>query len=140
MEYRKLDKYHYVIRIDKDEEVLSSLIDFCKWEDIKLGSLTGLGNASKIVLSIYDIDSKSYIDKEFNGSLEINNLIANITKKDDFNIVNAHVNFSDTNFNSYGGKLVECIVGVTCEIFVTTIDGNINRKYNDSYDVDLIDL
>lgn len=140
MEYRKLDKYHYVIRIDKDEEVLSSLIDFCKWEDIKLGSLTGIGNASKIVLSIYDIDSKSYIDKEFNGSLEINNLIANITKKDDFNIVNAHVNFSDTNFNSYGGKLVECIIGVTCEIFVTTIDGNINRKYNDSYDVDLIDL
>lgn len=140
MEYRKLDKYHYVIRIDKDEEVLSSLIDFCKWEDIKLGSLTGIGNASKIVLSIYDIDSKSYIDKEFNGSLEINNLIANITKKDDFNMVNAHVNFSDTNFNSYGGKLVECIVSVTCEIFVTTIDGNINRKYNDSYDVDLIDL
>lgn len=140
MEYRKLDKYHYVIRIDKDEEVLSSLIDFCKWEDIKLGSLTGIGNASKIVLSIYDIDSKSYIDKEFNGSLEINNLIANISKKDDFNIVNAHVNFSDTNFNSYGGKLVECIIGVTCEIFVTTIDGNINRKYNDSYDVDLIDL
>ncbi len=140
MEYRKLDKYHYVIRIDKDEEVLSSLIDFCKWEDIKLGSLTGIGNASKIVLSIYDIDSKSYIEKEFNGSLEINNLIANITKKDDFNIVNAHVNFSDTNFNSYGGKLVECIIGVTCEIFVTTIDGNINRKYNDSYDVDLIDL
>lgn len=140
MEYRKLDKYHYVIRIDKDEEVLSSLIDFCKWEDIKLGSLTGIGNASKIVLSIYDIDSKSYIEKEFNGSLEINNLIANITKKDDFNIVNAHVNFSDTNFNSYGGKLVECIVSVTCEIFVTTIDGNINRKYNDSYDVDLIDL
>ncbi len=140
MEYRKLDKYHYVIRIDKDEEVLSSLIDFCKWEDIKLGSLTGIGNASKIVLSVYDIDSKSYIDKEFNGSLEINNLIANITKKDDFNIVNAHVNFSDTSFNSYGGKLVECIVGVTCEIFVTTIDGNVNRKYNDSYDVDLIDL
>lgn len=140
MEYRKLDKYHYVIRIDKDEEVLSSLIDFCKWEDIKLGSLTGIGNASKIVLSVYDIDSKSYIDKEFNGSLEINNLIANITKKDDFNIVNAHVNFSDTSFNSYGGKLEECIVGVTCEIFVTTIDGNVNRKYNDSYDVDLIDL
>lgn len=140
MEYRKLDKYHYVIRIDKDEELVSSIYDFCKWEDVKLGSLTGLGIASKIVIGVYDINSKEYINKEFNGSFEINNLIANITMNNDLNVINAHVNFSDLDYKSYGGKLVECVIGVTCEIFITVINGEVNRSINDEFELDLIDL
>lgn len=140
MEYRKLDKYHYVIRIDKGEEVFSSINDFCKWEDVRLGSMTGLGIASKIVVKVYNIDTKSYVNKEFNGSLEINNLIANITKLGDDNVINAHVNFSGTDFASYGGKLVECIIGVTCEIFITVINGEVNRTYNDEFELNLINL
>lgn len=140
MEYRKLDKYHYIIRIDKGDEVLSGLTEFCKWEDVKLGSLSGLGIASKIVLSRYDIDKKQFVEKTFEGSLEVNNLYANITKKKDYNVVNAHINFSDSNFNSYGGKLVECVVGVTFEIVITVISGNVNRKDDDFYDLSILDI
>ena len=140
MEYKKLDKYHYIIRIDKGEEIVSSLNDFCNWEDVKLGSLNGLGIASKIILSQYDITKKEFIEKTYEGSFEINNLMANITKKEGRNVVNAHINFSDTDFNSHGGKLVECTVGATCEIVITVITGTINRRNDDFYDISILDI
>ena len=42
MEYRKFGK-QYVIRLEKGEEIVSSIKDLCEKENIKLGSLSGIG-------------------------------------------------------------------------------------------------
>ena len=44
MEYRKFDDT-YVIRIDRGEEIITSLTDFCREEGVKLGSVQALGAA-----------------------------------------------------------------------------------------------
>ena len=47
MEFKKFNDT-YVIRLNKGEEVISSLKELCKNEDIKLAEITGLGAANLV--------------------------------------------------------------------------------------------
>ncbi len=53
MEYRKFGS-HYLVRIDRGEEVMESLMKMCREERILLGSVSGLGAADYAEIGIYD--------------------------------------------------------------------------------------
>ena len=59
MEFRKF-KEKYIIRLNKGDEVISSITDLCRKENIKLGSFVGLGAASKATIGLYDTENKLY--------------------------------------------------------------------------------
>ncbi len=50
MEYRKFADT-YVIRLDKGEEIISSLQAICEKENIRLGSVEGIGAADHAVIA-----------------------------------------------------------------------------------------
>ena len=52
MEYRKFGK-QYVIRLEKGEEIVSSIKDLCVKENIKLGSLSGIGAVNKVTAGLF---------------------------------------------------------------------------------------
>lgn len=59
MDYRQfIDTY--VIRIDRGEEIISVLTDFCKKEKITLGSVEALGAADHVVIGLYDVAQHQY--------------------------------------------------------------------------------
>ena len=62
MEYQAFDN-HYVMRIDKGEEVLACITKLCQKEQIKLGSAVGLGAADKVVVGLFDTINKVYKKK-----------------------------------------------------------------------------
>ena len=51
MEYKQYDN-KYVVRIDREEEIVASLKRLVRKEDIKLGSVQGIGAADEIELII----------------------------------------------------------------------------------------
>ena len=55
MEYRKFGDT-YIVRMDRDEEILAQLKIFAEKEQVKLASVTGLGAVSHkcIVVHIFD--------------------------------------------------------------------------------------
>ena len=59
MKYKKFDNT-YVVRIEKDEEVINKITELCKNENIKLGSITGIGATDKLVIGLFDTNSKQY--------------------------------------------------------------------------------
>lgn len=80
MEYRKFADT-YVIRLDKGEEIISSLQAICEKENIRLGSVEGIGAADHAVIGLYDVANRQYHKKELNGPMEISSCWALLQEK-----------------------------------------------------------
>ncbi len=129
MEYKKFN-HHYVVRLEKGEEVISKLKELCKEENISLGSIVGLGASEKIQIGLFNTVTKEYKTTVKEGMFEITSLIGNISMKDNEVYLHCHINFSDESLTVYGGHLVEAYISATCEIIVTVIDGEVNRRFD----------
>lgn len=140
MEYNKIDSNHYVIRIDKDEEIILNIKEFCKKENIKCGSILGLGAAKYVKVGLFDTEEKVYNSKEFSGPMEITSLAGNISTQDGEVYLHCHINFCDKSMQAFGGHLNECIVGATCEVIITVIDGIVERKFDDNIGLNLFEF
>lgn len=120
----------YIIRIDKGEELVSTLKEFCEKKHIKNGIITGIGATNKVVISIFDCKEKQYKKKTLKGTMEITSLLGNISNKDKKAHLHLHINVSNSSLQVYGGHLEECYISTTSEIIIEKINGNINRKYD----------
>ena len=60
---------------------------------------------------------------DLNQTLEITNLIGNISIKDGVPIVHAHVTLSDKDGHAYGGHLAPGTIVFACEVVVQALDG-----------------
>ncbi len=137
MEYKKIDNNYYVIRIDKDEEVLSKIKELCEKLDIKCGSVVGLGAASYVKVGLFNTMEKEYHSKEYKGAMEITSLIGNISRMNKETYLHFHINLCDETMNVFGGHLNECIIGATCELVLTRLDGDVNREFNQEIGLNL---
>lgn len=140
MEYKRIDDRHYVVRIDKGEEVLEQLTILCDKENIKVGEIKGIGASNKIEIGLFNTLTKEYKTSIKEGMFEITSLLGNISVKDNNTYLHAHINFSDESLNVYGGHLVKCYISATCEIVVTVLNGNIGRKFNNEIGLNLFDF
>lgn len=139
MEYKQFDNY-YVVRINKGEEVLTKLKELCISENIKVGSISGLGAANEVEIGLFNTETKEYKTTVMKGMFEITSLIGNISRKDDEVYLHCHINFSDDSLNTYGGHLVRVNISATCELIVTKINGNVNRKFDDNIGLNLFNF
>ena len=136
MEYRKFGN-NYVVRIDKNEEVLDKLVFLCRKENIKLGSVTGLGATNRVVIGLFDTVEKKYHQKELTGPMEITSFVGNISTKDGEVYLHCHINVCDKDNHVFGGHLNLCNISATCELNITAIDGQAERKFSDEIGLNL---
>ncbi|NLL44451.1 MAG: DNA-binding protein [Mollicutes bacterium] len=139
MEYCKIDNT-YIVRIFKDEEITEKIKELCKKENIKLGTITGIGATNDVEIGLYDTDNKKYYTNNLVGMYEITSLLGNITTKDDEPYLHIHITVADLNNYVYGGHLTKCIISATAEIFINVIDGNINRRYDGIIGLNLMEI
>lgn len=140
MDYRKIDEKHIVIRIDKEEEVLKNIAGLCEALDIKCASVVGLGAAKYVQIGLYDTEEKKYNSIELSGPMEITSLVGNVSRKDGEVYLHFHINVCDKEMNVKGGHLNSCIIGATCELVLTIIDGEVNRKFDEELGLNLFDF
>ena len=129
MEYRQFDDT-YVIRLDRGDEIIASITDFCEKENVQLGYLEGLGAADHAVIGLYDVGERFYHKTEVNGPMEITSLVGNITTKDGETYLHLHINLCDETMAVKGGHLNECRISATSEIIVRKIDGRVERLHD----------
>ena len=140
MIYKKIDNNHYVIRIDKEEEVLENLTSLCEKENIKAGSVVGLGAAKHIKIGLYDVGAKKYNSIEMEEPMEITSLVGNISTKEGKTYLHFHINVCNSKMQVFGGHLNFCIIGATCELVLTVLDGEIDRIYDEELGLNLFNL
>ena len=139
MEYKRFGD-HYLVRIDRGEEVMESLLEFCRAEKILLGSVSGLGAADYAKIGIYRVSDRKFEGKEYYGEQEVASIVGSITQKDGEPYLHLHANLCDDSMNIHGGHLTACRISGTCELTVTVMEGHVGRRYDDVTGLNIFDF
>lgn len=130
MEYRRFGN-KIIARIDKGEEILTTIKEISLKENIKLASVQALGATDEFTVGVYKVDEKKYYANEFKGYFEIVSLTGNINTMDGEFYTHIHMSAGNDKGEVFGGHLNKAIVSATCEMVIDIIDGNVDRKYDE---------
>lgn len=130
----------YLLRFDKDEELIRSLGQFAEEQDIQSAWVSGLGGALWADLAFYHLEQKAYEFDRIDETLEIANLTGNITRLSGKPFLHIHATVADLNNHAYAGHLKELAVAATCEVKIDLIDDTIERVHNDACGLKIFDI
>lgn len=130
MDYRLIGNEYY-IRIDKDEDIISSILKICHSEKIETAHFRGIGCCRKIDIQTYIPQKEQFVSHVKEGIFELLSIDGNISPNNGELFLHAHANFSYLDKNNeiklIGGHLKEGIVEYTAEIILTPAKENISR-------------
>lgn len=134
MDYRKFKDTWY-IRIDKGEEIISSLLDLCRKENIRSAYFTGIGGCRDAQIQTFIPQTGSFETELLEGMLELINLTGNIVSDRDNELFHhTHAIFSFKQGEEHkvaAGHIRSATVLYTAEIELRPVcGGTIRRKYD----------
>jgi predicted DNA-binding protein with PD1-like motif len=138
----RYDGFNYVVRLEKDELLIESLLKFVKEHEVKGAWLMGLGGAQWAELGFYDLPAKEYRYRRFDELLEITSLQGNVAWRAGEPALHIHGTLSNDKFQAIGGHVRELSVAGTCEIFLRTLDSDerLTREPDAQIGLSLLDL
>ena len=139
MQYRKVEN-GYFLRLEKGEEVVSSIAQFTANEKISSGAFFGLGAINNFDLGYYDLEKRKYEKAHFVEDMEVGNITGNIASLDGKPFVHTHVTVSGKDLKAFTGHLFSADVALTLEIFVFASSAKVERKMNPEIGLNLLEL
>ena len=132
MDYRKYHQTYYV-RLDRGDEIISSLLELCRKEDIASAIYSGIGGCKHAEIQTFIPESGTFETQELSGMLELISLNGNIVRDEDGSLFHhTHAMFSfkkDGVHCAAGGHIKSVTVLYTAEIELRpVIGGVIGRK------------
>lgn len=137
--YRKVDDV-YILRLKKDQEILTTIKDFCECQKIKAATISGIGFAENIKVGCFDLAKQKYDEKLFSKAYEITSLMGNISYIESDMYVHLHINFANSDAKIYGGHLLSGTIALTGEIFIQNINTKLNRKFDKVLGIKVFDI
>jgi len=110
-------------RLERGDDVLSSLTEFCAHESVTVGWVEALGAVERGGVGYYDHEARVYRETWFEEGMEIASLTGNVSSKDGETFLHCHVILADRDGRCFGGHLLEGTVAFACEFSVTTLTG-----------------
>ncbi len=145
MQFRRFGNKFFV-RIDRGEEIIKTLQDFCVKERITLAEVKALGAVNDFEVGLFDTSTKKYHSNKFNFPAEIVSLWGTITTKDGEIYSHIHMSAANKDGQVFGGHLSRAVVSATCEMIIDDIsEGNSNnyvveRKFNEEIGLNLFEF
>ena len=139
MDYKRFGN-DIVLRLEIGEEVIESLREVVIKENIKAGSISGLGATNHIVIGLFKPLEKKYYSTTFEDDFEITNLTGNISVMNDEPYLHVHGTFANISGNCIGGHLNKAVISATSEIIINIIDGDVKRKFDEGIGLNLIEF
>lgn len=139
MEYQQVGE-HYMLRIDRGEEVLAALTTFCQTEVITAAEVVGIGAADRVTIGLYNVEEQVYHSQTFEGEFEITNLTGSVSQKDGEVYLHFHITCGQADFSTFGGHLNECRISGTCELHLVKLAGVISRQYDMATGLNIYDF
>jgi predicted DNA-binding protein with PD1-like motif len=137
MDYRKFNGA-YIIRLDIGDEIVECLKAFCQDNQIKLGTIIGIGTTNSAQVGILETGTKEYHPKAYTGDMEITSLTGTITRMNGETYLHIHANMALMDHTVIGGHLDYAVVSAVAEIIIQSIDGIVEREYSDIAGVNLL--
>ncbi|MGM0607049.1 MAG: PPC domain-containing DNA-binding protein [Candidatus Muiribacteriota bacterium] len=138
MQVKKINS-GYILAFKAGERVIQKFDDFCRQNNIRGGIFNGIGAFDYLKLGHFNITTQRYMEKVYRESLEVISIKGNITEKEGEPFIHMHTTVSDSNFNVYGGHLIEAEVSVTLEVYIRVFEEKIIRKFDEKTGLFLIE-
>ncbi len=140
MKAKKIGTKHWIIRLEKGEELLDQLIGFCKKQELKGGWISGIGALGSISIGLFEVDSKQYFSLDLVGDYELTSLTGNLSTMKGDPYLHLHATIADKNQRVFGGHLKHAVVSVTAEILLEELPELGERYFDDEIGINLLDL
>ncbi len=137
-----LKKIHY-LKLEKGDDVLNSIINYCKENQIKSGAIFGIGAVQKANLGYFDVETKTYLENKFDFYAEILNCTGNVainelTKE---HMAHLHMLIGDVKGVTFGGHVLPgTLVSVTGEFVLFETNSTLNRNIDDEFRLMLLNI
>ena len=132
----------HFLRLDKGEELVATLKDYCQQEKVALGQINGLGAVGSFVVGLFEPEKKEYLSGEHEGAFEIVGLTGNVTKMKGQTYLHLHASFADQENKVWGGHLNEAWISATGEIWISEICGagveDVDREFSEEIGLNLL--
>lgn len=129
-----------VLRLEIGEEIIESVKEVCTRRNIKAAHITGIGALKKAVVGVFNMDTKVYKSNEYNCFTELTALCGNASVMNGDSYIHLHASLADEEGRAFGGHLNEGVIGATAEIFITVLDGSIERVHCDETGLNVFDI
>ena len=121
----------YIFRLNKGDDLLEELQEFCRDNQIKCGIIKGIGTVECVTLGFYDQKKKKYNKVKHERGFEILSLLGNISLMEEKPMVHVHVALCDAQGTGVGGHLMGGSTVFACEIYVQELVGAPKRRKAD---------
>ena len=134
MDYRKFGECYY-IRMDRDDEIISTILEICKKENIRSATFSGIGGCKDAEIQTFIPETGSFEEQRISGMLELVSLNGNVVTGEN-NICDHHTHavFSYKDGERHcmaAGHMKSITVLYTAEIELRPVTGGtIHRKYD----------
>ena len=145
MQFRRFGN-KYFVRMDKGEEILTSLKKFCGQERITLAEVKALGAVDDFTVGLFVVAEKKFHANHYEFPAEIVSLWGTITTKDGEYYAHIHMSAGDSQGRVFGGHLNNARVSATCEMIVDDLsEGSTNgfvveRKFSEEVGLNLFEF
>lgn len=132
MQIKKIANKIIVVH-DIGEEIIASLTQLVKDENIPGASITGIGALGDVDLGYYDLAKNEYMHQIFPGSWEVISLIGNITWFNNEPVVHVHACLGGRDYIPRAGHLFKGTVTITTEIILDLLETKIERRQHPQF-------
>ena len=129
-----------VLRLEIGEDIVACVKSVCDACSVKAAYITGIGALKKAVVGVFNMDTKEYKANEYNCFMELTALCGNVSFMNGESYIHLHATLADEAGQAFGGHLNEGVIGATAEIFITVLDGVIDRVHCDETGLNVFDI
>ena len=126
-----------VVVLKKGDKFRESFKEFLRRNRVNSGFFFGLGAVARPELAFYDLTKKKYLKKKFAGLFEVLSITGNVAQSGEEVAIHAHVVLGDDKFRTFGGHLIDAVIGGTLEINLIE-SGLMERKLDDETGLNLL--
>lgn len=137
MEYIKANN-DFIVRLDKGDEVISSIKNLAEKEKINFASISGIGAVNLVEAGFFDTANQKYCSNTYTGDLEITALSGNISTMNNEVYLHFHISIANEDGNVFGGHLNKAVISATGEITIHQIEAKIDRCFNEEVGLNTI--
>jgi len=107
MDYRKFGECYY-IRMDRDDEIISTILEICKKENIRSATFSGIGGCKDAEIQTFIPETGSFEEQRISGMLELVSLNGNVvTGENNTCYHHTHAVFSYKDGERHGSRSYE---------------------------------
>ncbi len=137
MQSRDLGSFS-LLRLVRGEEINASLVAYAEKHNIGSATFTIIGAVEAPTLGYYDLATKTYSWKTFDGEYEIVSGVGNIALVDGKPFVHLHMVIGGRDFATYGGHFKEGKAAATAEISLIRGNGTLERQMDEEIGLRLL--